>query len=89
MHHDLQPLAFGSTAVLLSCETGVDDLLDLAARFSTGEVMLSHAAECLLLKLLQRKTRLLLQPGDELRHLNVSLKRAKDGASNVFLRKVR
>jgi|688.fasta_scaffold297676_3 hypothetical protein len=89
MHHELESSAFSSTAVLLSYETGVDELLDLAARFSAGEVLLSSAAECLLLRLLQRKTQLLLQPGDELRHLNVSLKRSKDGASNVFLRKVR
>lgn len=75
-----------SFAALLQAETNVDDLLELASKFGRGELKLSHAEEHLLLQLLQEKGQVLLQPGDEFRHLNVSVKKERDGASNISLK---
>ncbi len=66
--------------VLLKPSVSLDELLDIASRFDAGELSLSPEVSVLLLCMLEERATHLLGPGDEVRQLGVSLKRAQDGA---------
>lgn len=67
----------------------VDELLNFASKFSIGQLILSGSAQNLLVRLLQRAADRLLRPGDEIRQLNVSLKKKKDGDACVLLKRAK
>lgn len=89
MQDESHPASYGPIGSLLNSGADLDELLELAAKFSNGEVILSHAAECLLVHLLKQEIDRLLRPGDELRQLNVSLRKEKNGISSVLFKKAR
>lgn len=72
--------------VLLKPSVSLDELLDIASQFDSGEVFLSAEACVLLLCMLEERAKNLLGPGDEVRQLGVSLKRAADGAVCVVFK---
>jgi hypothetical protein len=74
---------------LLRYSANPDTLLEIASKFSIGQLLLSSRAQRLLIRLLERQAKRLLQPGDELRHLNVSLKKKSNGDSCVLLRRAK
>jgi hypothetical protein len=74
---------------LLRYSANLDTLLEIASKFSIGQLLLSARAQRLLIRLLERQAKRLLQPGDEIRQLNVSLKRKINGDSCVLLRRAK